>query len=56
MVLAEPTGWLDEINKPRLAEVLTKAREVTEKGVYVLVATHEPLLFPAFSRVFDVSE
>jgi exonuclease SbcC len=55
LVLDEPTVWLDEINKPRLAEVLTKAREVTEKGVYVLVATHEPLLFPAFSRVFDVS-
>jgi DNA repair exonuclease SbcCD ATPase subunit len=55
LVLDEPTVWLDEINKPRLAEVLTKAREVTEKGVYVLVATHEPLLFPAFSRLFDVS-
>jgi len=56
LVLDEPTVWLDEINKPRLAEVLTKAKEVTEKGVFVLVATHEPLLFPAFSRTFDVSE
>lgn len=55
LVLDEPTVWLDDINKPRLAEVLTKAREVTEKGVYVLVATHEPDLKPAFSRIFDVS-
>jgi len=54
MVLDEPTIWLDEINKPRLAEVLTKARSVTEKGVYVLIATHEPILFPSFSRAYNV--
>jgi len=53
--LDEPTVWLDDINKPRLVELLEKAAEVAEAGVYVLVATHEPLLYPAFSRMEDVS-
>jgi DNA repair exonuclease SbcCD ATPase subunit len=55
LVLDEPTVWLDDTNKPRLAEVLTKARSVTEKTGYAFVATHEHLLIPAFSRVYDVS-
>ena len=53
--LDEPTVWLDDINKPRLVELLEKAAEVAQAGVYVLVATHEPLLYPAFSRIEDVS-
>jgi DNA repair exonuclease SbcCD ATPase subunit len=53
--LDEPTVWLDDINKPRLVELLEKAAEVAEAGVYVLVATHEPLLYPAFSQIEDVS-
>ena len=54
--LDEPTVWLDEINKPRLAEVLNKVREFTERGVFVLVATHESILFPCCSRLYDVGE
>ena len=53
--LDEPTVWLDDINKPRLVELLEKAAEVAQSGVYVLVATHEPLLYPAFSQIEDVS-
>ena len=51
----EPTDSLDDINKPRLVDLLEKAREVAGECVYILIATHEPLLYPAFSRIEDVS-
>lgn len=56
MVLDEPTVWLDEINKPRLVEVMSKVRDMTAHGVHVLVATHDTALYPAFSRIYDVSQ
>jgi DNA repair exonuclease SbcCD ATPase subunit len=54
LVLDEPTVWLDEVNIGRMVEVLQMARTFTEKGVYVLVATHEPQLSAAMSRVVHV--
>jgi len=57
LVLDEPTVWLDDINKPKLASILSKAKSITERtSSEVLIATHEPLLMPAFSRIKDVSE
>jgi DNA repair exonuclease SbcCD ATPase subunit len=57
LVLDEPTVWLDDINKPKLASILAKAKSITERtSSEVLIATHEPLLMPAFSRIKDVSE
>lgn len=58
MVLDEPTVWLDDINKPKLVEVMTRVRRLSENGggTSVLVATHEEMLKPACTRVFSVSE
>jgi len=56
LVLDEPTVWLDDINKPKLASILSKAKSITERtSSEVLIATHEPALMPAFSRIKDVS-
>jgi exonuclease SbcC len=56
LVLDEPTVWLDENNIACVRKVLEKARELTERGVYVQVITHEPALYAAASKVLDVAE
>ena len=56
LVLDEPTVFLDDINLPLLAQVLTKARAFAEKGVYVLISTHEPMLMPCFSGLLDIGQ
>jgi DNA repair exonuclease SbcCD ATPase subunit len=54
LAMDEPTVWLDESNIERVVEVLKAARSYTEKGVVVLVATHEEALETAFSRTVAV--
>jgi exonuclease SbcC len=56
LVLDEPTAWLDEANIGRMVEVLQMARTFTEKGVFVLVSTHEPALTAAMSRIVRLDE
>ena len=56
IVMDEPTYGFDKNNLPKLADVFNKARDITEKGVYVLVSTHEEELYPSFSRLFNVEE
>jgi exonuclease SbcC len=54
--LDEPTNHLDDANIQALSEVLQSARRYTEKGVPVLISTHEEALMPAFSSILDVTE
>jgi DNA repair exonuclease SbcCD ATPase subunit len=54
LVLDEPTVWLDDANKPVLVEVLKLVRRYAEKGVYVTVSTHDPILYPAFSKLIEL--
>ena len=56
LVLDEPTNHLDEENVQKVGEVLDKAREMTEDGVIVLIATHEESLHPHFTRVVNVDD
>jgi len=54
LILDEPTVHLDEENIQCVRNVILEVRRHTEKGMYVLIATHEPILYSAFSRVIDV--
>lgn len=56
LVLDEPTAFLDDTNIKCVGEVLKKARILTERGVFLQVATHEPELLSSFTRILDVSE
>ena len=50
LVFDEPTAWLDEKNIGCMVEVLQMAKSFIEKGVYVLLVTHETALLPAMTR------
>jgi len=54
MVMDEPTTWLDADNVDRVADVLRVVRRVVEKGVYMMIATHEPRILSAMNRQFEV--
>jgi DNA repair exonuclease SbcCD ATPase subunit len=56
MILDEPTDSLDEEATQGLVEVLKVARGFAEKGLYILIPSHEPLLEAAKSQVVDVTE
>ena len=56
LILDEPTVFLDKGNMEAVRNVLYKARAHTEKGSYVLIATHKDELSVAFSNVINVGE
>ena len=56
MVLDEPTNHLDENHKQKIREVLEKIQEVAKKGTVFMVATHDPILYPAFTRCREIDQ
>jgi DNA repair exonuclease SbcCD ATPase subunit len=54
LVLDEPTAWLDTKRKESMVDVLKLAKAFVEKGVYVFIMTHDPVLEPAMSRIIEV--
>ena len=54
MVLDEPTNHLDESHRRQIREVLQKIQAIADKGTVFMVATHDPILFPAFTRRVDM--
>jgi DNA repair exonuclease SbcCD ATPase subunit len=54
IVMDEPTVFLDEANVVRLAQVLEKARSLIKRGMFIQVATHEPLIMSSFTRKIEV--
>jgi DNA repair exonuclease SbcCD ATPase subunit len=56
LVLDEPTVWLDKTNIGKMADVMTLVRNIAEKGMFIMVATHEESLMNSMSRVLDISK
>ena len=56
MVLDEPTNHLDEPHRKQICEVLERIRKIASKGTVFMVATHDPILYPAFNRHKDVAD
>jgi exonuclease SbcC len=56
LVMDEPTNHLDANNIQNMGEILQKAREMTEDGVIVLVATHKEELMSSFTEVVNVED
>ena len=50
----EPTNHLDAPNREQIRDVLLKIRCIAEKGMAILVATHDPILLPACNRVYNL--
>lgn len=56
MVLDEPTNHLDQDHKRQICEVLRRIQQVASKGTIFQVATHDPILYPAFTRQREIDE
>jgi len=56
LVMDEPTIWLDDNNIDRVTDVLQAVRRITEKGVYIMIATHEPRILSAMNRQVVLGE
>jgi DNA repair exonuclease SbcCD ATPase subunit len=53
LILDEPTVFLDDDNVESVRDVLYEAKKYTEKGSYILIATHEAALYTAFSQIVE---
>jgi exonuclease SbcC len=56
LVLDEPTNHMDAANMQNMCDIIEKARQMTEAGVIVLIATHKEILMPSFTRTINVEE
>lgn len=56
MMLDEPTNHLDEANRQQIRVVLDRIRGVADKGTVFQVATHDPILYPAFDRQIELGD
>ena len=56
MVLDEPTTWLDAENIGKMGELFKLARGFTERGVFLIVASHEPQILSTMSRVIELGK
>ena len=56
LVFDEPTAWLDDKHISYMVDVLQMAKSFINKGVYVLLVTHETALLPAMTRTVMIGD